>query len=176
MTEIDNKIKTELVILTVLDLILVISLVVLIYLLVFLKIPETESLYADILDREALEKKTADIVRIAGDTKIDREKLSLYFIDKESAVGFIEELESLSRQANVVLDIDSPLEEKDSPQSKQVALRFNVRSEGAFSDILYFLRLVENLPYKIFVDHVTLSVADKRWSGSASFRLNSYMN
>lgn len=172
----NKKIKTEFWSVLTFNFVLFIVFGVFVYILFWVKIPNFKSLYSDILAGDNMDKKTADVLGLIENTKGDRAKLSSYFINKEAVVSFIEELESLSKQANVVLSIDPPLEEKDSPMAKQASLRFNVRAEGRFNDVMYFVRLVETLPYKIFVDHTVISSVDKVWTSAISFRLDSYIN
>ena len=172
----DKTIKKELWAIIIADFVLVFVLGIFIYFVFLVRIPEAKSLSNDILAGNKMEKRTTDILQMTKDTEEDRIKLSSYFVSKDAVVSFIEELESLSRQANVVLSIDSPLEGKDTPMSKQIYLRFNVRAEGRFQDVMHFVRLTEALPYKIFVDHVALSSAGKIWIGTVSFRLDSYIN
>lgn len=185
MRENDKKIKTELVVIWSSNFILVLLFVALAYFFFNVTVPAFKNIYSSALVLENLEKETAGLVKMVEDTKSSRNKLSSYFVSKESIISFIEELESLSRQANVVLSIDTPTEEKEAPQSKQVSLRFNIKTSGSWGDTMYFIRLVENLPYKIFTDRVFLSAPapnsslDKSlvsgWAGTISFRLMSYI-
>ncbi len=191
MKEENTNIKTGLWITAFFDVLLIIFAGVLIYLVFSVKVPEARSLASDISTAKSLEKSTSEILQITENTKDSRAKLASFFVSKESIVSFIEELESLAKQANVVLTMDTPLEEKEAPLSRQASLRLNVKVNGQFSDVMYFVRLIENLPYKIFVDRVVLTslsistmvplplsktVSKTSWAGSISFRLDSYIN
>jgi len=115
------------------------------------------------------------------ETASEREKISSYFVRKNEAVQFIERIEELGRRSNLSLSLQNV-----SVADKEKVFRLNANAEGRFEDMMYFLELLPNLPYKI-----SLEAANMRgklegagpeegrpgiWSGSFTIVLESFVD
>lgn len=88
------------------------------------------------------------------------------FDDRERYLSFLEYIESLPTIAEV----------KTTTASSKIAngLQFRFTYEGAFNNVLYFIALIESLPYNTTVDDVfleELSPGSGVWRGSMSVTL-----
>ncbi len=75
-------------------------------------------------------------------TAAERKKLSSHFINSEGIVGFIEDIEKAGKHTNVWL------------QFRFVNLRDNAlvvefETVGSFSELFYFLQLIEHMPFRL---------------------------
>lgn len=89
--------------------------------------------------------------------------LKKYFIDQEEYLSFLEYLKSLPSIAGVKTTI--------ALVSVSSGFQFNITYEGAFDDVLYFVALIESLPYNTTVNDVFLEEATPGgnvWRGSMS--------
>ncbi len=119
---------------------------------------------------------------IVETTKDDRSKLSMYFITKETIGSFIGELETYANRATVIITLSSPTVEKDKQISAEKFLKFNVRAEGSFENIMHFLDLIESMPYKLKLTAVKMGKVDSEnvkfglWFEEVTFNLVSYID
>ncbi|MBI3632626.1 MAG: hypothetical protein HY225_04215 [Candidatus Vogelbacteria bacterium] len=115
-------------------------------------------------------------------TKNAREKINLYFITKSTVGSLIEEIETYASRATVDLVLISPSVEKIKQGGKDKYLKFNVRTEGEFFNIIHFLRMVESMPYKTAITTVNIGKIDqegvkkRRWFSEITFNLISYID
>lgn len=100
---------------------------------------------------------------------VAEETFKTYFVDfddRERYLSFLEYIESLPTVAGV----------KTTTVSSKIVngLQFRFTYEGAFNNVLYFIALVESLPYNTTVDDVfleELSPGSGVWRGSMSITL-----
>ena len=111
-----------------------------------------------------------------------RNSLNMFFITRSTAGAFIQELESLAKKADVTMTLDAPTVEKEKMSGKDLYLKMNLRAEGTFNKVFYFLTLIEALPYKIRIvnthlDMITTEGTKTRtWDLETSFDLMSYID
>jgi hypothetical protein len=88
------------------------------------------------------------------DIEKDTEKISATFLNSETIVKFIEELESINQKTGtnlLVRVINLP------NQSETKAPYFEFQIRGSFRGLFQYLILLENVPYQITIDRVNLT-------------------
>jgi hypothetical protein len=87
-------------------------------------------------------------------------QIDSFFVAHDGVVDFISMLEKLGQDAGVKLNIGSVA--VDSTQTKKVdfkeGLRLRIETGGSWRDTLYFLSVVENLPYRVEFNSSSLSL------------------
>lgn len=111
-----------------------------------IKISELRSDISTVLGKEKQLKSSQNIVE---DTKDIREELDSYFISKDGVVDFLERIEAFGNVANVIVEVKS-VEIEPINKSKIVDyLNVIVSAEGEWSNLFYFLDLIESQPLSI---------------------------
>ncbi len=96
-------------------------------------------------------------------------ELDTFIINKAGIVSFIELLEGIARDMNLVIDISSVDAEKGEPTNVPQKVSISLEIEGGWEPNIRFIRAVENLPYPIKIENVTLFRTDVQGgSGQAS--------
>lgn len=113
--------------------------------------------------REAL---GASIRAALAETRADREALAAHFVPEDGTVAFIEEMEALSRQARVELDIQS-VAVTPAEQASLEVLRMVLSAKGSWQSVIHFLVLVDALP----VVHTLTNVSLERPEGGKTWTL-----
>lgn len=98
------------------------------------------------------------IAEVAG----EKQKIDSIFLDKQSVIKLIEELESIANKTGASIDIGS----------------INMFSlKGKFSQIFHYLVLLENIPYAISIDKMNFQKQEKNmWQANFEISLNSFIN
>jgi len=106
-----------------------------------------------------------------ADIEDDRATIDAAFIDPQTLVRFIEDLERMADRAGVALSIESA----SLPQSVDGYPSFRLTASGSFSGVYRFLALLETMKFFIAFDGVQLKKADKQpWSAAIQFQLLSF--
>ena len=118
-----------------------------------------------------------ELEKVLSDTGSQQAEVKSVFLDKESLVNFIEELEYLSENSNLILDmkgVDMP-NDKNSINEKP---RFSFSVSGAFADIYKYIILLENDRYRTNFEKVFIQKAqeDDGWKANIELQLTSYQN
>ncbi|HBM46210.1 MAG: hypothetical protein UT05_C0003G0016 [Parcubacteria group bacterium GW2011_GWF2_38_76] len=199
MIENNKKIKNSLYI------VLVIVLVAVFFYLYLLKIVKNkqngELLFAiyKLQEMELAQQNFLTNDKLLRETKVEREKLDSFVINKKTISNLIEEIETLGKHANVELNKTLSVE-KNTQRPKESLLKFSIRVKGGFKDVYYFALLIENIPYKIRVKRMSLATSvsgvssaisgivdvsgnktkstqkEETWTGDINFELLSYIN
>ena len=100
--------------------------------------------------------------RILQNMKLDIDNINSSIVSKEGDVGFIEGLESLARENNIKITIDSLLFEDQAAfnPAAVTSLRVKAKIEGDWSGVYTFLSELESLPYKVKMDKVSIENGD----------------
>ncbi len=114
--------------------------------------------------------KLNDTLRIAEE---NYSKIKPMFINSNSMVDFIEDMESLAESAGVSLEIKGV--RFDEKQNKPV---FTMALAGSFSDIYHYTVLLENTIYKVEFDGVDIgeSSSGDIWREVLELKLLSFQN
>jgi hypothetical protein len=111
---------------------------------------------ADELNQQLIKEKQLDsFKKIAEDTTAERGKLDSYFISPNGIVSFIKEIENLAFVAGVSIGINSvEVEEyliKKRSSNTLELLDLELNFTGSWNNSFYFISLLEEMPYKIFI-------------------------
>ena len=112
-------------------------------------------------------------LRLVGDSLKETEKeralLNSYFVQKGKGgvADFVEVVEGLAGLSGVSLDVNSILLKKKEELSVVEKMNLGLEAKGSWSEIIYFLGLLETLPYKISFNRVYVEkIKDSSlWSG-----------
>jgi hypothetical protein len=119
---------------------------------------EKEGKMADVEAKLAVAQAAADsgvsMNHLLTDTKPEREKLDTYFIGSDNVVSFIERIESLSTITKVTTAINSVGIDKSTTDNTFEYVTLNGTAEGSFSNVYWFLSLLESIPLQITVDQI----------------------
>jgi len=175
MINIDKKIKTSLIAIIILNILAVSS-----YYLFIGKIIEKKNASSlaveelkGVLIEESKINATKNILKV---NKGNLDRIESSFINSDSLVVFLEEIEALGKEAGVELKLSSvAIEKKDGD-----ILNLNINTIGHFRDIYSFMLVVEQLPYKISFNRSHLRKIEGEdensglWNGSFSLGLLSF--
>lgn len=91
-------------------------------------------------------------------TVLNKEKLNSFFVSRDGIIAFIENLEALMKQSNVIGEVKD-VSDKISVAGPNGATYFDftVSFYGNWSSITQYLALIENLPYLISIESLNLS-------------------
>lgn len=120
----------------------------------------------DILEEEQAREETYyKLQRIAEETVSDREKVSSYFLFRESdSIDFLNKVESLAPEAGVVLKTEGlELIEDKVDDSEWIEVQFSF--VGSRENVQRFIKVLETLPYVLRVTDINMSArSSTEWS------------
>ncbi len=110
---------------------------------------------AKIKEGSSLKKSIAEVAE-------EKQKIGSIFLDKQSIIKLIQELESIANKTGASIDIGS----------------INMFSlKGKFSQLFHYLVLLENIPYSISIDKMDFQKQEKdMWQANFEISLNSFIN
>lgn len=106
--------------------------------------------------------------------RLDIETVESFFIKPGGEVEFIEKMESLAEKLSVKTAVENINIEEKSPVKFAEVLDLNVASEGGLEALLLFINSVENMPYSISLNSLTLSSKGQSEVWSARMNLSVY--
>ena len=110
------------------------------------------------LERNAAkEKEFGELRDIVGRSGGKIEALDSYFIGSSEIVALIQNIEDFAEAAGVALSFNSVSPKKDGAKEY---LDMSFETGGGFSDTMYFLTLLENLPLKLSFERVFIEKQD----------------
>lgn len=113
-------------------------------------------------DNVKQEQKLLDIDSATADR---RGVLSSYFVSEDKILDFIKSIESIEKDSSAEITLSSIVSEQIASTTGHVKL--HVSSSGDWANVNKSLVLIENLPYSIHIDSVSLSMSDaKKWNMS----------
>ncbi len=110
-----------------------------------------------------------------AEIKENFEKLDNFYLKENGLVGFIESLEKIGRDANVLVGIHSVGIEKDKK-----SVLFRIDAEGEFEELFQYLVSLENLPYQVAFERMDISSGDATkgknvWKSEVDIRVISFL-
>ena len=95
-----------------------------------------------------------------------QEILKKYFINRDNLVPFIEYIEDLAEKADVIIKL--------SNRQTSDSLNFTLSFDGEFNDCMYFIALIESLPYNLTIENVYVEQRSKGglWGGGMNANLH----
>lgn len=128
----------------------------------------------DIANEEVQKKNVESVEKVLEKTKESRDELATYILQDANIVSIVETIEKLGEKNSLAVTITG-LEAEDSFEAKAGTInnvKMHVDAKGNWSNLLTFMILVENIPYKSTIDSVILrkstlesSVSDKSLPG-----------
>ncbi len=108
------------------------------------------------------------IQRLLRETEVERSVLAeSFFYDQNDTVIFLDSLDKLAADFNLILEINS-LEKTEDEDKKQVT-KISFSFEGQKDKVLAFSELLENIPYHSFLENLNLKQSDNDiWKGKVS--------
>ncbi len=91
---------------------------------------------------------------LLADIKKDEEKISLIFLNSSNIVKFIEDLEFLGHKASTTLEVDAIRLPTPGDNIKEPSFHFKIT--GTFGELFQYFMLLENIPYQIEFERVSL--------------------
>ncbi len=143
------------------------------------RLVEISELESKIVSLKESKQRAGVVGQMVKDSREARDKLSLYFITKETVANFIAELESVASRSGVVFKLNSLNIVREKEANKPSYLKLNLRVEGDYSEVSHFLNVLENLPYQFRFNAVTLAKLEKEkssWYGDVDLELVSYID
>ncbi len=144
----------------------------------FFWVIKTQNETIAVLASEANQSSTKDEAVRSIKVSLERNKDALrsvdsFFISKDGVVDFINSLDKLGKQYGVTLNIGEVTSEVDLKikDDFKETLKLRLDASGSWSSVMKFLTALENLPYRIKVDQVSLglsSASDKLLFANAS--------
>ncbi len=112
-------------------------------------------------------------LKILMDEIVDKkQKIDSAFLNKESVVNFIENLESIAGKTGASIKIGNI--NIDNQEKKGLSLQFNLT--GNFNQLFHYLILLENLPYLINIERMDFKkLAPNEWGADFEISVNSFM-
>jgi len=129
------------------------------FVVVYLKVEkikvETGVLYQQIaVDRESIEDFNL-LKKTAVNIKEDSEKINTFFVKQDDVVGFLDKIESLGMTTGTQVLIQSVTDKKIATSTTLISI--GVNAQGSYSNVHYFIRMLEELPYQTEIQNVNLS-------------------
>lgn len=89
----------------------------------------------------------------------DINRVRSLIIPNSGDVEFIENLESIAKSNNLIIDLDSLVFENDpkAPQNSVAVLKVKAKTKGSWTNTYKFIAELEALPYKIKINSMLLS-------------------
>ncbi len=111
-------------------------------------------------------EESRSLKKIMVEATGEKQKIDSIFLDKQSIIKLIEELESVADKTGTSIDIGS------------INMFF---LKGKFSQIFHYLVLLENIPYSINIDKINFQKQEKsspagEWQANFEISLNSFIN
>lgn len=133
---------------------------------------ETAKLNQEIVEEKIASDSFSSLLRTVENIKENSEKVGKFFIKKQEVVNFLDKIESLASTTKTEISIESVTEKKNPEGGSIISVGVNVK--GAYSNVNYLIRMLEELPYQTEIQSVNLkqnTVDDKKqgltsWSGN----------
>ena len=101
----------------------------------------------------------------------EKQKIDSAFLDKESIVNFIEDLESIAGKTGASIKIGNI---NDNQEKKGLSFQFNLT--GNFNQLFHYLILLEKLPYLINIERMDFKkLAPNEWGADFEILVNSFI-
>lgn len=128
------------------------------------------------LINEKKAQKYKEISVFMDETFSKRETLDSVFLDKESIIKIIEELEANAEKAGVAIKLGNINIGENKTQKPLLSFSLN----GDFNQIFHYLLLLENMPYSVEVKKTQLQKEGKigtqsKWNAEFEILLNNFI-
>lgn len=88
-----------------------------------------------------------------------------FYVDKESTLSFIEELESVARASGTKMQIQNVVPGETAAES-YTYVNITLQSAGTWESVNRFVKLIEMMPYYVSIKVLNLSQSGEAWVAS----------
>lgn len=117
------------------------------------------------------DSRTRGILSIQNNSKEDLQVIDKAIITKSELVNVIDNLEKTGRGLGLTIAISSITSDASKNTTTPQNVRISVEATGKWFDNMTFLKLLENLPYKISIERADMGSAGEVWHTSSVLRL-----
>lgn len=128
---------------------------------IFSKEAELTVLRQNVADLRSKKEELGNIAKNLGATLEDYELLRKLFVEAEGSVDFIESIEKTAKSAGLRFEVAS-VEAEDTEELGALGKDFlvlSINTVGNFKSNMQFIKLLENMPYKVTLSDIMLSKA-----------------
>ncbi len=148
------------------------------------KVSQTVEYKKEVAGDQAVLASSLDISKKINDVDSVTQKLNSLYVSEDKAVAFIEEVESIAKRNNVLVEISSVdlkkfvADEKNKDEIEHGNLKMIVSTKGEWSKVVGFLKEIEAMPYGVKVENSKMNFSESEKSGywSLVFSLNAITN
>jgi Tfp pilus assembly protein PilO len=104
---------------------------------------------------------------VVKDTEGKRQQLAAFLLSSDGEISFIEQVETLAKSSGLNEKTNNVSSIAGSTVSTKI-FQMQIETTGSWSNLMYFLNQLENLPYNVRVQNVSLNKqsGDSKSSGS----------
>jgi hypothetical protein len=106
---------------------------------------------------------------VVKDTQTQRQQLATLLLPSDAEVSFIEQIEALAKKSGLTEKTNSVSSVAGGTDATKV-LKMQIGTTGSWSNTMYFLSQVEDLPFDVHVQGVSASKTGSSWA--ATFDVN----
>ena len=112
--------------------------------------------YLKVLEASSAEKEAAEFLKFSQAKEEDFRAIENIFVDGETPIGFIQFIEGIAAASNLAVKItpDTPKKKKGVPWP---VMDFQLASSASYPEFLRFLEKLENGPYLLLVQNISLT-------------------
>ena len=135
---------------------------------------ETSRLLNEVSQAVENESKIKSIEQVRNTASADIEMFESFILTDDRIVSAIEKIESAGRALGLETEIVSVDNVSNEVEENPQKIHLVVEAEGSWSESFSFLKAVENLPYKISLEDVSLVKTSTAWQSKITLSLYSF--
>jgi len=137
--------------------------------LVLNKIKNIQSYYSDTESKSSREERVRIIKSITDTNKANIAVLRDFFVQKGDEAKFIEDIETVAKNAGIKFQINSIDVDPNQPKSFKEDVSINMAVEGSWQNVMRFLDKVQKMSFGVAVGNLNLDAKSASvWSGSVN--------
>jgi Tfp pilus assembly protein PilO len=106
---------------------------------------------------------------VIKDTQVQRQQLVTFLLSSDAEISFIEQIEALAKNSGLTEKTNNVSSVAGGADAIKT-LQMQIGTTGSWNNTLYFLSQVENLPFDVHVQGVSINKASSSWT--ATFDIN----
>jgi len=122
------------------------------------------------------DSRARSILSLQQSSKEELEVVEGAILDRSDLADLLENLQKTGVDMGLLVTISSVSGDpgKTPTPGSPETVRVSLEARGTWESGLAFMRLIENLPYKLAVEKAGLMVDDGKWNASVTLRLTTY--
>jgi len=118
----------------------------------------------NLADEAAQIEILAQSIRVLqNDKRAELEKLDNFTLTEDDIVPFIESIEETGRNLGLETNIASLGKIEDKKAAVPTMMKMVVEIDGSWESTFTFLKVLENMPYRLIIDESTLDKSESTW-------------